>query len=52
MFIIQDRIFPHRYDPDVDYDTERFCRNEKFEDRASFTMLAKQVNEIICRFEN
>jgi hypothetical protein len=52
MFILLEKIFPEHYDEDVDYDTEKFEQNELYMNNHSFKNLARQVNEIVTRFEN
>lgn len=52
LFILQDRVFPPRYDPDLHLDTELFDRYELYLDKHQFMRLARGINEIVVRFEN
>lgn len=52
LFILQGKIFPTHYDPDINYDTESFSKQELYHNKQAFLRLATQINEIIARFEN
>jgi hypothetical protein len=50
MFIIQDKIFPLKYDPEIIYDTEKFTEVEQFKNPNTFRKLGRQIKEILARF--
>jgi hypothetical protein len=52
MFILLPRIFPEHFDPTLDYDTERFEQNEQYPNPHAFNSLAREITDIIGRFEN
>jgi hypothetical protein len=50
IFILQNKIFPAHYLPELKYDHDEFERHELYENKLAFLQLASQINDIISRF--